>query len=499
MYLGIDLGTSEIRAILVDGDQRIVDQAKAPLTASRPKPLWSEQDPEEWWLAADAVVRDLRSRRAGELAAVAGIGLSGQMHGVTLLDADGRVLRPAILGDDGRSAAECAELERREPKLRRITGNLALPGMAAPKLLWLAKHEPEVFSRIDKVLPPKDYLRRRMTGRSATDLSDGAATLWLDVGGRRWSEPMLAACSLPLSAMPELFEGTAPTGTLLPEVAQAWGVPQSAVVAGGASDWAAAAAAAGVVLPGSAFLSLDTSGVLFAATAGFSPNPDQAVQTYCHCFSNTWHQTAVILCARSCLGWVTQLTGGTNEAALLAEAGQADRDTGKLLFLPYLSGEVTPHNDPSALGVFFGLTHATKRADLVRAVLEGVAFALADGQAALRATGTEIGPITVIGSGARSPFWGRILASVLNRPLQYTQVSTTTALGAARLGRLAATWEDPVAVCGRVAIDHVVQPRADLVERYAGKIQSYRALYQTLRPAFAAPAQNGQKPNGQKK
>jgi xylulokinase len=365
------------------------------------------------------------------------------MHGATLLDGADRPIRPAILWNDGRAAAECAELERREPRSRAITGNLAMPGFTAPKLLWVAAHEPDAFARTRRVLLPKDYLRLRMTGAAASEMSDAAGTLWLDVGARRWSEAMLAATGLKPSAMPELFEGSQATGTLRPEVAAAWGVPADAVVAGGAGDNAAGAAGVGVIRPGDAFLSLGTSGVLFVADAGFAPNPAEAVHAFCHCLPGTWHRMSVILSAASALSWLARLLGGT-EPELLAEAEAADPDIGELLFLPYLSGERTPHNDPTATGVFLGLTHATGRPQLVRALLEGVAFAFADGQAALTAAGTAIGEVSVIGGGARSQFWGRILAAALNRPLHYPAGGELgPAFGAARLGRLAATGEAP--------------------------------------------------------
>jgi xylulokinase len=416
---------------------------------------------------------------------VRGIGLSGQMHGATLLDSADRPLRPAILWNDGRAGAECVDLERREPRSRTITGNLAMPGFTAPKLLWVAAHEPDIFAATRRVLLPKDYLRLRMTGAAASEMSDAAGTLWLDVAARRWSDAMLAATGLPASAMPELFEGSQATGVLRPDIAAAWGVPADAVVAGGAGDNAAGAVGVGVIRPGEAFLSLGTSGVFFVADAGYAPNPAQAVHAFCHCLPATWHRMSVILSAASALSWLARLLGGT-EAELLAEAERADPDTGDLLFLPYLSGERTPHNDPAATGVFVGLTHATGRAHLVRAVLEGVAFAFADGQAALTAAGTEIGEVSVIGGGARSQFWGRILAAALNRPLHYAAGGELgPAFGAARLGRLAATGEAPEAVCTRPQTAHVVEPDAALADRYAAKYQRFRALYPMLKPAWA--------------
>jgi xylulokinase len=285
--------------------------------------------------------------------------------------------------------------------------------------------------------------------------------------------------------MPTLFEGSQSTGTLRPEIAAEWGVPASAVVAGGAGDNAAGAVGVGVVEPGAAFLSLGTSGVLFVSNAGYAPNPEQAVHAFCHCLPDTWHQMSVILSAASCLTWLSGVLG-TEVPALMDEVAAADRDTGNLIFLPYLTGERTPHNDPSAMGVFFGLTAATERADMTRAVLEGVAFAFADGQAALEAAGTEIGVMSVIGGGARSQFWGEILASALGRPLTYHKGGEVgPAFGAARLGRLAASGEDPVAVCTRPPADVVVEPIHALHDVYQAKWSRYRELYRVLKGQFS--------------
>jgi xylulokinase len=380
MYLGIDLGTSAVKAVLVDDANAVIGQASAALEVSRPNPLWSEQDPETWWTAANSAVAELRAACPKEWAAVKGVGLSGQMHGATLLDEADRVLRPCILWNDGRAGAECAQLEETVPDSRTITGNLAMPGFTAPKLLWVRNHEPDTFQRVAKVLLPKDYLRLRMTGEYAGEQSDAAGTLWLDVAKRAWSAAMLAGTGLDESHMPKLYEGSEVTGTLRKEVAEAWGLPQ-VPVAGGGGDNAAGAAGVGVIQPGEAFLSLGTSGVLFVSNEAYRPNPEGGVHTFCHCIPNTWHQMAVILSAASCLSWVTKLTGAASEADLLNEvesAYAADPGNSEVLFLPYLSGERTPHNNPNAKGVFFGLTHETGRAALGQAVLEGVAFAIAD-------------------------------------------------------------------------------------------------------------------------
>ncbi len=485
MFLGLDLGTSGVKAVLVDGDQRIIATADAVLEISRPHPLWSEQDPEDWWRATKQAVAALARDHSAEIAAVEGIGLSGQMHGATLLDAADAVLRPAILWNDGRSGDQCAELERREPDSRRITGNLAMPGFTAPKLIWLAEHEPEIFARVAKVLLPKDHLRLRMTGEHVSDMSDSAGTLWLDVAARQWSEAMLAATGLNTGQMPRLVEGSEVAGVLRPDVAAAWGMRAGVPVAGGAGDNAAAAMGVGAVQPGRAFLSLGTSGVLFLSNAAFAPNPERAVHAFCHCLPDTWHQMSVILSAAACLGWVTTLTGAADEGTLLAEVEAAGTRPGGPVFLPYLSGERTPHNDPRALGVFFGLTHDVDRAALARSVLEGVAFAFADGRDALLSAGAEIGAVSVVGGGARSRFWGGILASVLERPLEFHPAGEVgPAFGAARLARLAATGEDPAVVGTPPPVAHVAEPDAGAAEIYREKLGTYRRLYGALKDEF---------------
>jgi xylulokinase len=486
VYVGIDLGTSAAKALLVDEQQREVDQASVRLEVQRPQPLWSEQDPERWWQATQAAIATLSQRRPAESAAVRGIGLAGQMHGAVLLDERDRVLRPAILWNDGRSAAQCVTLEERVPRSREITGNLAMPGFTAPKLLWVAEHEPEIFRRVRRVLLPKDYLRLRLSGEYASDMSDAAGTLWLDVGKRAWSPAMLAATGLAETAMPRLYEGSDPTGTVRRSLAADWGMRGEVIIAGGAGDNAAGAVGIGVIRKGQAFLSLGTSGVYFVAGDTFAPNPAHAVHAFCHCLPGTWHQMSVILSAASCLSWVAAATGAASEEALLAEIGAGDHDS-RMIFLPYLSGERTPHNDARAKGVFFGLTHDTTRADLGRAVLEGVAFALADGQDALLSAQTEIREVSVIGGGARSLLWGRILASVLDRPLRYySSGDVGPAFGAARLARLAVLGEDPDAVCTAPSVERIVDPDVALRDRYADRLAVYRRIYRELRATFAA-------------
>jgi xylulokinase len=491
LFLGLDLGTSGVKAILLGEEGFVLAQASAPLSVSRPRPRWSEQDPEDWWRAADAAVRALaRQAPAGRLADVRAIGLSGQMHGATLLDARDRVLRPAILWNDGRAAAQCAELEARVADARAITGNRAMPGFTAPKLLWVREHEPARFAATRRVLLPKDWLRLRMTGEAATDASDASGTLWLDVGRRAWSPAMLAACGLDPAVMPRLCEGPDATGRLRAEVASAWGLARVPVAAG-AGDQAAGAAGVGVVHEGATSLALGTSGVLFVAGDRFRPHPARAVHAFCHCLPGTWHQMAVILSAASCLSWVTALVGAAGEAELLAEVEARDRPSESLLFLPYLAGERTPHDDPAAQGVFFGLTHATDRAALARAVLEGVAFAFADAQAVLLEAGAEIHEVSAIGGGSRSRLWGRILASVLGRPLVFRAGGEVgPALGAARLARLCATGEPVSEVCRVPEAVETIEPDPRLSAPYRAALARWRALYARLRDLYPRDAED---------
>lgn len=488
MYLGIDIGTSGVKAVLLDGEDEVVAEANAALAVSRPHPLWSEQDPEHWWRASNQAVDSLRKRAPVQLAALRGVGLSGQMHGATLLDASDRPLRPAILWNDGRSTAECRQLEEAVSDAREITGNLAMPGFTAPKLLWARRHEPEIFARTAHVLLPKDYVRLCMTGDHATDLSDASGTLWLDVAERRWSEPMLEACGLGLDAMPPLYEGPEITGLLRTEVAEHWGCERVPVVAG-AGDNAAGAIGAGVVEPGRAFLSLGTSGVYFVASDAYRPNAERAVHTFCHALPDQWHQMSVLLSAASCVSWVADLTGARDVAALLDEVEARGRPSGRLLFLPYLSGERTPHNDANATGVFVGLDHETDRASLGRAVLEGVAFAFADAERVLCESGSRIDSVSVIGGGARSALWGQILASALDRPLIYRRGGDLgPARGAARLARLGITGESTDHCCAELPVEFVAEPDPSLVAHYAERIERFRSLYRTLRDTFRSEA-----------
>jgi xylulokinase len=485
MYLGIDLGTSSVKAVLLDMADRLVVEADAPVPISSPRPRWSEQDPADWWRATEAAVGQLRAAVApGGWAAVRGIGLAGQMHGAVLLDAADQVLRPAILWNDGRAFAECKVLDQ---AARAIAGNLAMPGFTAPKLAWVRNHEPEIFAATRKVLLPKDWLRLRLTGEYATDMSDAAGTLWLDVAARRWSEALLEATDLTTAHMPHLVEGSEVAGRLRADVATAWGLPAGCPVAGGAGDNAAGAIGMGCVRAGDAFVSLGTSGVVFVADETFMPDPDNGVHAFCHAVPNTWHRMAVILSAAASLRWMSGVSGAASEAALL-ETVDVD-GSGVPVFLPYLSGERTPHNDPRATGVFFGLSGSTDRAAMARAVLEGVAFALADGLSALEARGPRIEALSLIGGGARSQLWARIIASALDRKLlRHAATQAGVATGAARLARIAVGDGSILEVARRPEVTETVMPEPALADAMAPRREIYRQLYPALRPVFAAHA-----------
>jgi xylulokinase len=471
--------------VLLTEQGAISASGTAPLEVNRPAPGFSEQDPEAWW---QATVRAVGALPRPERAKVRALGLSGQMHGATLLDARDRPLRPAILWNDGRSAEECLELERREPASRAITGNIMMPGFTAPKLLWVARHEPDIFRRTACVLLPKDFVRLRLTAEKVSDMSDSAGTGWLDVGRRAWSDAMLAATDLSRAHMPQLVEGSSPSGTLTGEASAALGVPR-VVVAGGGGDNAASAVGLGVVRPGQAFLSLGTSGVLFVVTDRFRPNPERAAHAFCHCLPGRWHQMSVMLSAASTLDWVAQLVGAADLPQLVARAEEHGLSRHSTLFLPYLTGERTPHNDPNSRGVFFGLRPDTTPAELTGAVLEGVALAFADGLDVLTEksdpAAQPVNDISVTGGGARLPYWGQLIAAALRRPLTYrTGGEVGAALGAARLARLAAGEGSEEEVCTAPPVERVVQPDTALSALLASRRRTFQRLYRDLKNTF---------------
>ena len=482
MYLGIDLGTSGLKLLLLNAQHQVQASADAPLTLQRPHAAWSEQDPHEWWLALDRAAAQLRATAPRAWGQVRAIGLSGQMHGAVVLNARHEVLRPAILWNDGRAAAQCAALEHRVPTSRQITGNLAMPGFTAPKLLWMQEHEPALFAQARQVLLPKDWLRLQLTGESVSEMSDASGTLWLDVGQRKWSDAMLGACGLDSSHMPRLVEGSTSSGVLKTSLAQAWGLPANVVVAGGGGDNAASAVGVGAAQAGQGFVSLGTSGVVFVVSDSHRPAPEQAVHAFAHALPGRWHQMSVMLSAASAFGWVTQVTGSTDEAQLaqsVAALSQGRRAAAPI-FLPYLSGERTPHNNPNASGVFIGLRSEHTAADLGYAVMEGVTFGLMDGLRAMGQDGASTLPLTLVGGGARSDAWAQMLASGLGRPLQRCEgAHTAAALGAARLAWLA-DGGDLDLVCKSLSTVKSFEPDTATVQLLSERYSRYRAVYPAL-------------------
>ena len=480
MFLGIDVGTSGVKAALLASDGSLVEQATAPLDVSRPAPMHSEQDPRDWWSATQQAVLALKADNRRK---VRGIGVAGQMHGATLLDGEDRVLRPAILWNDGRSEVECAELEQAEPRTREIIANAVMAGFTAPKLLWVQKHEPDVYEQVRSVLLPKDYVRLLMTGVKACDMADASGTCWLDVAQRSWSEEMLAATGLTLTAMPELFEGNAVTGNLLPDIAARWSMDQVPVVAGG-GDNAAAAVGLGVVNDGDAFISLGTSGVVFVATDSLRANPSRGLHAFCHALPNMWHQMSVMLSAAASLDWASKNLLGTEDvAALLTLAEDSTGDAP--IFLPYLTGERTPHADPHAQGVLFGLRAETGRAEIARAIVEGVAMGLRDGLDTITESGSNVASLTVAGGGSRSLFWGRILAGALNTPLVYRAGGDVgPAFGAARLALIAVENASVTDACPPPTMIATVEPEPALVSYFEERQPRFRSLYTALKSSF---------------
>lgn len=473
-YIGLDLGTSSLKAILIDADQNILAEHAVALSVERPQDGWSEQDPAAWCDAAKQALGALAAQ--ADCSGVTAMGLSGHMHGATVIGADDMPLRSCMLWNDTRAHAEAAAMDA-DPKMRAITGNIVFPGFTAPKVDWLRQNEPEIFERIVKVLLPKDYLRLFLTGEHVSEMSDAAGTSWLDTGARDWSDEVLASCHLSRDHMPRLVEGSEVSGALRADLAAELGLPQM-IVAGGAGDNAAAAIGAGVIADGSAFLSLGTSGVLFAANDGYRPDPETAVHSFCHAVPGTWHQMGVILAATDALEWLGRLTG-QSAAQLTSDLGDLQAPA-RTLFLPYLGGERTPHNDAAIRGQFLHLDHATDARAAARAVLQGVSYAFADSQAALAKTGTRIERALALGGGSKSAHWLGMLATTLGIELDVPEAGEFgAALGAARLGMMADGAGPEIAFQPKLA--KTVSPNAPLRAAMAEGHQRYQQAYAALK------------------
>jgi xylulokinase len=455
--VGLDVGTTGVKAVAISPQGEVIARSERGYPLFTPQPLWVEQDPEDWWRATQAVLTDLQTEPAC-------IGFSGQMHGLVVLDRDDRVLRPAILWNDQRTGAECAEIEEQLGRARLIalTGNRALTGFTAPKLLWLRRHEPETYAGIHRILLPKDYVRLRLTAEHAIDAADASGTLLFDVARRRWSDDVLDALEVPSEWLPPVHES---------------------VEVGGASDQAAGALGVGVVDSGVLSVVLGTSGVVFATLTAFAADPEARLHTFCHAVPDRWHAMGVMLSAAGSLRWLHETIGGGYDE-LLSEAKKWQPGTEGLLFQPYLAGERTPHADPNATGAFIGLTLRHDRGALVRAVLEGVAYGLRDSLELLQQLGVQVETARISGGGARSELWLRIVASVLGVPLERTVVEEGAAFGAALLGGIAsgafANAEEAVRACVRVR--DRIEPEPTWREAYEEGYARFRSLYPALQP-----------------
>jgi xylulokinase len=486
-FLGLDASTTGVKALLIDGHGQVVGASTTEIPLSTPKPLWSEQDPADWWRGTVSSVRRLLSETKIAGSQVAAIGLTGQMHGSTFLDAQGQVLRPALLWNDQRTGAECDEIRARLGRQRLIdlTGNEALTGFTAPKILWLRNHEPELFAKLRQILLPKDYVRYKLTGAYATDKADAAGTLLLDVKQRDWSTEVLAGLELPAEWLPKTHEGPDVTGQVSAQAAEETGLAAGTPVVGGGGDQAAQAVGVGAVRPGVVALTLGTSGVIFASAAEPFIEPEGRLHAFCHAVPQRWHMMGVMLSAAGSLRWYRDtLAPGLDFEALLAPAADIPPGSEGLLFLPYLTGERTPYPDPLARGAFAGLTLRHSQAHLSRAVLEGVAFGLRDGFELMKGAGlTGISQVRVSGGGAKSPLWRQILADVLAVELVTVNTTEGAAYGAALLAGVGAgAWPDvDTATDACVTLTGATAPQTATVEQYEPVYIQYRALYPALR------------------
>jgi xylulokinase len=494
--LGIDVSTTGVTALVVDERGRVVASETAGLTLSTPRPLWAEQDPGDWWDATVQSVRRLLARPGVEAGAIAGVGLTGQMHGLVLLDEQGRVLRPAILWNDQRTAAECDAIRATIGRTRLIetTGNDALAGFTAPKLLWVRRHEPDVWARARTMLLPKDYIRFRLTGARATDKADASGTLLFDLKRRTWSSDIADALGIPAGWLPPTHEGPEIASTVSTTAAAETGLPPDTPVVAGGGDQSAGAVGVGAVTPGIISAVLGTSGVVFVTTEGPVVQPEGRLHAFCHAVPGRWHLMGVMLSAAGSLQWYRDaLASSSDFDALADEAGEVAAGADGLLFLPYLTGERTPHADPLARGALVGLTRRHGRAHITRAVLEGVAFGLRDcfdlvsdaSRADRRATAVRLS-----GGGAKSALWRRIVASVLDMPVERVNSTDGAAFGAALLAGVGVgVWRDVATACAEtISVIGSDEPVDAWREPYARMHEIYASLYPALAPTFATLA-----------
>lgn len=484
-FLGIDIGTSAVKALIVDDRERPVAGAEVALATSRPAPGWSEQHPDLWWQAVRQALAEMAEVVPGVLGGVTAIGLSGQMHGAVLIGRDDRPLRPAILWNDGRAAAEAIALNTALPNLGEIAGVPAMAGFLAPKIAWLRTHEPETLTATKHVLLPKDWVRFLLTGEFATDMCDAAGSLLLDEAQRQWAPSIVDAVGLQLGQLPRLLEGPAISGRVTAAAADATGLPEGIPVVAGAGDAAAAGIGIGAVDDGDAFISLGTSSQLFLTTADYRPNPAALVHAFAHALPGRWFQMAAMLNGASVMAWTAGVTGVPDLGTALDTLAARGRAVSPITFLPYLQGERTPHDDPAARGVFFGMDGGTDGLDLLQAAVEGMAFTLVDAVAALETAGPVPPTLAAVGGGSRGRFVMEVVASALGRPIRrYAGGERGPAFGVARLARIAVTGEAIADVCIKPELRDVILPQAERQAALAGRLPLYRDLYRALKPLF---------------
>ena len=501
--LGIDIGTSGSKAVLIDEGGAVLASATGDYPMYTPRPLWAEQDPRDWWSATVSAIGQVLQTGGVKGDDVASVGLTGQMHGLVLLDERGEVLRPCIMWNDQRTGPQCEEITQRLglPRLLELIANPVLPGFTAPKIVWVRENEPEVYSRAAHVLLPKDYARYRLTGQYATEVSDASGTALLDVRNRRWSDEMLAALDIPGQWLPECYESVVPSAVISQAAADETGLKVGTPVVGGGGDQAAGGIGSGIVRQGVISVTLGTSGVVFAATESFLLEPEGRLHAFCHAVPGRWHLMGVMLSAAGSLRWFRDALGqvelGTAASEgrdvydlLCEEAATAPPGSEGLVFLPYLSGERTPYPDPDARGVFFGLTLRHGREHMVRSVLEGVAYGLRDSLELMRGMGVEITQVRAAGGGVRSPLWRQILADVFNSEIVLTNVTEGAPYGAALIaGAGAGIYRDVEEACAQtIRITDRVEPSRD-VAVYEDYFPIYRSLYPRLAPEFKQVSQ----------
>ncbi|MBR4175374.1 MAG: xylulokinase [Lachnospiraceae bacterium] len=485
LYIGVDLGTSAVKLLLMEASGKIVNIVSKEYPLSFPNPGWSEQNPEDWWTQVKAGIKELIA--GSDASQVAGISFGGQMHGLVILDENDQVIRPAILWNDGRTVKECDYLNNEigKDKLSEYTANISFTGFTAPKILWVKANEPDNFARIKKIMLPKDFIAYKLSGVHCTDVSDASGMLLFDVKNRTWSDEMLKICDVKKEQLPQIFESYEKVGNLLPEVAKELGLPEDCLVAAGAGDNAAAAVGTGTVGDGACNISLGTSGTIFISSDKFGVDDNNALHSFDHA-DGTYHLMGCMLSAASCNKWWMEDILGTTEYAL-EQNGIEDLGKNHVFFLPYLMGERSPHNDPNARGTFIGMTMDTSRRDMTQAILEGVAFALRDSLEVARSLGVDIKKTRICGGGAKSPLWKKMIANIMNLEVEVIKSEEGPALGGAMLAAVAKGEYASVKAAADAIVEvvDVVKPEAELVARYEERYQKFRAIYPALKPVYA--------------